>query len=86
MSTATSHIKGWWNPLNGTVSRTEREGLVPLAPVPQFDVMSTRQEELSVKFSTRICGGACLDPVSVLEMAEDLYLAEMELYDVYPKI
>ena len=79
---AKKYVKAWWNPATGEVLSAPGEGLVALAPVAQFDDKSPRQEELSVRFSSQICNGLRADPVTVLEMAEMLYLAEMEMHNV----
>lgn len=77
-----AYIKAWWCPRTGEVHSAAAQGLLPLAPVANFDVMSPRQEELSVKYSSQICAGLRADPVTVLEIAEALYLAEMETHNV----
>lgn len=51
-------------------------------PTPQFDVESDEQEDLAIKFCHEIAGpkgkkGSPPDPVRLLEMAEELYKAEM---------
>lgn len=50
---------------------------------PEFDAMSTRQEELAIQFCQEIAGlrgepGRLPDPVRLLEMAQALYEAERE--------
>lgn len=50
--------------------------------IPQFDAMAPKQEELAFELSQKIAGlkgepPSPPDPVRLLEMAEELYLAEM---------
>lgn len=52
---------------------------------PQFDAMSSKQEELAMQFCAEIAGkrgekGSPPDSVRLLEMAEALYSAERQDY------
>jgi hypothetical protein len=73
--------EAWKNTVTGELSRVEVAGKewVELFLKAEFDAISTKQEELAIKYSIELCNGSRPDAVSVLEMADALYTAEMEL-------
>lgn len=88
-----SHIQSLWEGWQGR-AMAYAKGIAQAAPVqpasgvmaawePQFDVMAPEQEELAIKFCEEISGKrgerhSLPDPVRLLEMAQELYLAERD--------